>query len=199
MIRNAAAVVLAGGRGRRFGGGKPFAAWKGGTLVEASLRRLRPLFSDVMLCVKDAAAFRSLRRPGLRLVRDRSRLFHPLAGLAAGMAASGTPWVFVRGADMPFLSPSLVRVLWRSREGADAVAPLGAGGPEPLCAFYHRRTLPALRRALRRRQGMRAFLSSIRTRWVEAPRARRADPAGRSFLDADTREELARLRRRNRP
>ena len=70
---------------------------------------------------------------------------HPLVGITQALAlADGRP-VLVCGADLPFVSPTLVRRLARANPGrAPAVIACTRGEMQPLLGCYQRRALPLL-------------------------------------------------------
>jgi molybdopterin-guanine dinucleotide biosynthesis protein A len=85
------------------------------------------------------------------VIGDRFGGAGPLGGIEAALAWSTAPWNLVVACDMPALDPIVLKaILERAAEQpeCDAVIPVSAGMPQPLCAAYHRRALPALQRAL---------------------------------------------------
>lgn len=189
MKARVSAVVLAGGLSSRFGSDKALAPWSGRTLVERVVRRLRCVARPVIVVAKDRTAYSFLAGPGVRLVRDRLRRRHPLAGLEAGLAASPTPFSFVCACDMPMIRPGIVRRLRRAADGCDVVVPLWRGRPQTLGALYSRSCLPAVRRlARRRRASLKDLLGMVRTRTVTGEDC---------FLDVDTRAAYRAARRRH--
>ncbi len=97
----------------------------------------------------------------------------PLGGLVTALHLTDSDWNLVVACDMPMLSPENLRVLIdRAAEShAHAVAARGpAGEPEPLCALYHRRCLPALEQALRDKHlKMKTLLSELQPESVTLP------------------------------
>jgi molybdenum cofactor guanylyltransferase len=115
------AIVLAGGRGSRMGGvDKGLVPLQGRTMVEHVLERLRPQVGAMLI-----NANRNLDRYaafGCPVVPDRADGFlGPLAGMASGMAAAGTPYVVTAPCDSPFIGPDLVARLATAlaRDAAD--------------------------------------------------------------------------------
>ncbi|MEI7607417.1 MAG: NTP transferase domain-containing protein [Rhodospirillaceae bacterium] len=75
-----AAMVLAGGRGRRIGGGKPARLLAGRPLLEHVLARLRPQVPRLL--VSGPAEDEALKHPGLSVIADAGPGGRgPLAGL----------------------------------------------------------------------------------------------------------------------
>ncbi|HEY2177335.1 MAG TPA: NTP transferase domain-containing protein, partial [Caulobacteraceae bacterium] len=131
------AVVLAGGSGTRFGGGKLTAPWRGGLLIEAALAaafaapaRTVTVVTGADMAVTEAARAWAARRGEI----DRLRLVHA-ADHAEGMAASlrtgiaalphDTAGALVFLGDMPTVPHGLARRLAEALgEGAAAAVPL---------------------------------------------------------------------------
>jgi molybdopterin-guanine dinucleotide biosynthesis protein A len=145
-VERVAAVVLAGGRARRFGADKLEARVGPGRLLERALGAALGAGADPVVVVGPP-------RDGLpghvRVVREDPPGGGPVAGLAAGLAAvDEAPVVLVLAGDLldpaPAL-PHLVAALTRDA-GADGVVVVdGAGRRQPLLAAYR---TAALRRAL---------------------------------------------------
>jgi len=67
---------------------------------------LGPLFSDIIIAGWPEG---NPLPPGARTVEDNFPGLGPLAGIEAAMNASGSPYLFVFGGDMPWLSGELIR------------------------------------------------------------------------------------------
>ncbi len=126
--------ILAGGRATRLGGiDKAWAIYQGQPLVERTLRAMGHVF---------AAKLVSTNRPsdryaaiGLHAIPDRVAEFPgPLAGVAALLAASATPWLLTVPVDMRDIPVDLVERLQASGESG-AVAH-DANGLQPLAAVW---------------------------------------------------------------
>lgn len=183
MIKGMTGVVLAGGRGSRFGSDKALAAWKGGTLLQAVVSNLLTVLPEVLVVSKDQA--RPALGPRVRRINDREARRHPLVGLQAGLAACATPWAFVCACDMPLIRPELIRRLAALRLEAEAVVPVWRGHPQPFCAAYARGSLAALEMSLERPGSVLEFVRRLRVRWVVAEETAADDPEGQSFMDID--------------
>lgn len=188
MIEDCTGLILAGGDSRRMGRDKASLDWDGRTLLQRSLDMLRGVFPQVLVSVRHV-------RPDVaapQVLDDRPDA-GPLAGLCAGLAQAGTPWVFAMAADMPFLTPEVIRLLAARRGGFEAVVPVVDGCPQPLAAFYATAALPALRAVLDGpgSRGLRAALERLDVCLVHEDDIRAADPGLRGFVDLDTPEDLA--------
>jgi molybdenum cofactor guanylyltransferase len=99
----------------------------------------------------------------------------PLGGIVTALKLTQTDWNLVVACDMPTLTATSLRMLVaRTLESqANCIAASGpTGEPEPLCALYHRRALPALDRALRdKRFKMKDLLTELELESVAFPAA----------------------------
>ncbi|MDH5285491.1 MAG: nucleotidyltransferase family protein [Betaproteobacteria bacterium] len=123
------AILLAAGRGERFGGGKLLAPLpdSGAPVGVAALRSLRGALPDVIAVVRpdDEALAALLEGEGARVIRAERAHEGMGASLAAGVAAAADAdgWL-VALADMPWIAPAThARVAGGLRDGAQIVAP----------------------------------------------------------------------------
>nr|HEX4314367.1 molybdenum cofactor guanylyltransferase [Kofleriaceae bacterium] len=166
----AAALILGGGRATRLGGLDKLAIVVDGATILDRLRAvLAPRVGELVI-----AAPRDV--PGVRCVRDAAGE-GPLAGIAAGLAAVGAPWLIVVAGDMPYLTGALVdRVLAARAEDRDAVGVTHAGRPQPLvCALRVAAARPAVGRRLAAGRYKASGLledEGLRVAWLDEPDAR---------------------------
>lgn len=180
--------VVAGGRSLRMGRDKALLPWGETDLLGHAIARLRAVTGDVrVLC---GPAPRYLDR-GVPIVTDDVNDAGPLAGVVAGLAtAPGGRGLFL-AVDLPHVPASLLARLVELSEGWDAVVPVSARGPEPLCAFYG----PACLEPIRRRMAagelrMTAFWPDVRVRRPAAGElARHGDPDA-TFLNLNAPGDL---------
>jgi molybdopterin-guanine dinucleotide biosynthesis protein A len=167
---------MAGGRSRRMGRDKALLPWAEGTLLDHAVGRLREAAAEVrVLC---GARPRYLGR-GVPVEIDAVREAGALGGLLTGLARlrSG-PGLFL-AVDLPGAGAGLLRRLVELCAGCDAVVPVTASGPEPLCACYGPGCLEPVRGCLERGDlKMTAFWPSVRVREVREAELREfGDPA----------------------
>ena len=165
------AVLLCGGRSERLGFPKEMLRVDGAPLAVQMLRRLKGLFEDVALSTNHPAYLRHL--VDVPVLADEQPDAGPMAGIVAGLKASGGERVFFLACDMPTVQNDLVAALVHKalHSSAQAVCARASGVIQPLCAVYSTSLLPLLERTLSS-QGSRsvtAFLQGVETDCVEAP------------------------------
>jgi molybdopterin-guanine dinucleotide biosynthesis protein A len=191
------AIILAGGQGRRLGGvEKAFLRLGDRTFIEYLLETISPLAKTVIVTTNAPDLYAHLH--GVRVVADEQPGKGPLMGLYSGLLASDAEWSFVTTVDAPLLQPALVRYLADAALEWDAVVPTWERGPEPLCALYARRCLPAIKRALPMGRII-SFYPSVRIRLVPERSVRGVDPAGLSFFNVNAAEDYEKLLRMHEP
>jgi len=183
-------VLLAGGRASRMGGrDKAFAAVDGEAIAVRTVRLFRTLFPQVLVATNKPDRFRALE---VETVADTFADCGPLAGIHAAMRRAVHPWIFVAACDMPGLDADVIRFLVARIGDADAVVPRWDRDIEPLHAIYAKACLAPMRATLESgRRQIAAFFPSVRVAIVEPEEARRYDPAGRSFLNVNTPEQMS--------
>lgn len=155
---------------------KALLPWRGTTLLDHAVARLRAICDDVRILSGPEPRYQDRGLPvSTDLVPDAG----PLGGIHAGLAAlSGDPALFL-AVDLPLVNESLLAALVAAAEGYDAVVPCHAGGYEPLCAVYGPGSLDAVRRRLEGgERKATSFWSEVRVRLFEEREvARFGDPA----------------------
>ena len=194
------AAVLAGGRSRRMGFDKTLVRVGGHTLVARVAESLGSVCSEVLVVTNHPEDLAEAGLPqGVRVVVDDLPYSGPLGALTTAMGQASQDWVLLAAADMPWIVPSVIDLLWSNREGVDAVVPLTEGGLEPLLALYSTSTRDAARALLD--DGMRRpaqLLERVSTTEIGSAELRAADPELASFVNVNTPEELASAKREDR-
>ena len=129
-------VVLAGGESRRFGRAKALATLGGAPMASWGVRALRAAGLAVGVVSDEEGMEAAL---GVPARPDLDVGLGPIGGLWTALQWAqerGDDGVLLLGCDMPLVSEAMVRTVlgWSAR--AAAVVPMGAEGPEPLCALY---------------------------------------------------------------
>ncbi len=183
-----AAVVLAGGEGRRIGGAKPQRTLAGRTLLERAVGQASA-FSDLT-----AVAVRGLPPAGadngLALIED-APWEGPLGGLAAALAFArlrGRAAVLTLPCDMPLIPTDLASRLAATLGGHGAALAASGGRLHPVCGLWRVETLDALpayaATGQRSLKGFAAAVGCVTAEWPAGP----VDP----FFNVNTADDLAR-------
>jgi molybdopterin-guanine dinucleotide biosynthesis protein A len=158
------ALILAGGRATRMGGIAKHAIVVGGeTILARQLRTLGPYVDEILVSSPVAI-------DGVVTVRDAPEHegIGPLAGIAAGLAATTAQWMFVIAGDMPYIDVPLVERMLAAR-ARDAVGLRTDGLPEPLlCVLRVDRARVVLDELLRqRRHKASGLLAALDVTWID--------------------------------
>lgn len=182
-----AAVVLAGGRAARLGGRpKPQLEVGGRTMLAA-----------VLAAVADAAERVVVGPPqpvpdGVVLVREQPPGGGPVPAMRAGLAAVTTDVVAVLAADLPFLTPAVVRGLRERLTGDGVLVVDPAGRDQLLLGVWRTAVLRAAVADVAGPTSVRAVLAPLAVR-RHRPEPVPGEPA--PWTDCDTPAELDRARR----
>jgi molybdenum cofactor guanylyltransferase len=159
FLVSVAGFVLVGGQSSRMGRDKALLAFGNHTLVEHIAGVVAAAAGAVTL-IGDPRKYGEL---GLPVIPDAMPGQGPLGGIYTALAASLAEWNLVLACDMPKVDAGFLAALLERAERSDPDCLLPAGGsgrPEPLCAVYHSRCAPAIRKALE--SGVRKVLDGLR-------------------------------------
>ena len=189
-----AAIVLCGGNSRRMGSDKASLPFGDETLLERVVGRLRSVVDEVVVVARADQEIAGDFVVARDAVADRG----PVAGIAAGLAATSADRAFVTACDAPFLEPALVRLLLDLSAGHDVAVPFVDGYLMTLAAVYGKSALPVARRLLEAGDlRVRFIIDALSAREVSEDEVRAVDPDLASFVNCNTpkayREALARL------
>lgn len=187
-LTDTAVVILAGGEGRRIGGGKPLRRLAGATLIDHALRQARALSPIVAISVKDRGQLGAIASMPLLVDRQGQG---PIAGIAAALEfarSQGLSFVLTIPCDTPLLPPDLLTRLSEAIGAAHGAAVATSGANiHPSCALWRARAAEALpaylasgRSSLK---GFAAQVGMVEVDWPAAP----FDP----FFNVNNADELA--------
>lgn len=164
-------VLLAGGKGKRMGGDKPFAPYGRSTLIETTLERLRPQVREIF--INAGAQTSPLVLPlsclDALLIFDDPAFedMGPLSGVLSALEmaqAARDATVITAPCDMPNLPDDMVAQLLAAPP-ADVVYFKGERD-YPLCALWRISVADPLRRALQQAKGGLAVMRFLATQTV---------------------------------
>jgi molybdopterin-guanine dinucleotide biosynthesis protein A len=186
MSAAVAVAILAGGEGRRIGGGKPLRLLGGQRLIDRALAQARQWSDLVAISVRDPAQVEPVDAP---LLTDEPGNGGPLAGLVSAMThpgSNGCPQLLTIAADTPLLPRNLLeRLLAEIGESRCALASSG-GRLHPVCGLWRTSAVSQVEHYLATgRRSVRGFAELVGYQSVEW-RVDAVDP----FFNVNSAEEL---------
>ena len=184
-----AALILAGGKARRFHGKrKAFLILDGKPLLQRVITLVEPCVDEIYLSGEgDLAQF------GYPVVEDNLHGLGPLAGIHAGFSVITSEYTFVTGCDMPFIHQELIQYLFKRAEGYSCCLPKQNDFIEPLCCVYKTEDVRSCFNTVIRR-GMRRIWDLIqclpRPNYVSFEEIKTVDPYLESFRNINTLKDL---------
>ncbi|MBI1999904.1 MAG: molybdenum cofactor guanylyltransferase [candidate division NC10 bacterium] len=186
--RAMSAAILAGGRSTRMGTNKALLPFDGVRIIDGLLRKLRPLFPEVLVIANDRDVYADL---GVPVFPDRIPEKGSLGGIYTAVFHSTFPQTFCIACDMPLANPAVIAYLRDRASGYDVVVPRTADGYQPLHAVYGKACLPHMEAMIRAdRLKIDRLFPVVRVRTVAEEELRPLDPSLRGFINVNTREEL---------
>ncbi len=190
FINDCTGAILAGGENTRMPVMKAFIKVKGKPIIERNLALIQQLFKETLIVTNQPSDYSYL---GVPLLGDIHDIRGPMTGIFTSLFNSRAHWVFISACDMPFISKDLINYMYSQRNGFDAVVPASKGRTEPLFAFYSKRLLSSMEKAvLSDRRGLKDFLKDKKVKYISAAEVRRFDPGARSFINLNTPQDADR-------
>lgn len=165
-----AVVILAGGEGRRIGGGKPGRPFAGRTLIDFALERAHSWSPLAAVAVRAA---NSISLPADIPVLFDTQGEGPIAGVASALHYAGEQEldaVLTIPCDAPLLPLNLLERLTAALGGRGAAVPSSGGRAHPTCALWRTPAVEALSAyLLGGRSSLMGFASAVGHAAVEWP------------------------------
>lgn len=189
------AIVLAGGKAKRFGRNKLGEQVGGRSLLENVLHALSSFSDRIIVVIAPGQSPPPVRGSNISIVTDLIPGKSALGGIYTGLVESRTFHSLVIAADMPMLNVPLLRHMLDVAPGYDAVIPRIDDALEPLHAVYSRNCLDPMRQLIDAGElRIRLALDHVKVRWMEAEEIDRYDPMHLSFFNVNTQADLDRAR-----
>jgi molybdopterin-guanine dinucleotide biosynthesis protein A len=167
---------------------KALLAWGGTDLLGHALARLREVTDDVRILCGPSPRYADR---GVPVILDRIADAGPIAGVVAGLEGCGGRLGLFAAVDLPLVPVTLFAHLARLGSSWDAVVPVSARGPEPLCAAYAPSCLaPILRLVARGEMGMTSFWPDVRVLELGPPELQAFGDPESFFRNLNTRADL---------
>ena len=193
-MRDATAVVLAGGKSSRMGRPKSLLPFDGEPLIVHIVRALTQMFAETVVV---AAPDQELPDLPVVLVRDEVAYQGPVGGIYYGLKAAGGEFCFVTSCDVPFLNRALISHFTSQISSYDVVVPFWEDRFQPLHAVYRTSVLALLKEQLDRGELRPVYLfDKVKTCKIEEAAIRRFDPEGLSFFNMNTPDDYGRALQR---
>jgi molybdopterin-guanine dinucleotide biosynthesis protein A len=216
MVKRAA-LILAGGRARRFQTidkawqDKALAELDGKPLLIHTIQNVQDVVDDVVVCVNDeerrAKYEQTLKKYALtniKIVVDEkiSHISGPNVAIMSGLKAVEADFCFTLPCDMPFLQPKVAEYMFNQAEGFEVAVPMWPNGRletlmmvlEHASALEITETLCALKRPrsddIPRGANRILLVSPVND-------IKTIDPELRSFININSKEDLNRLQTRH--
>ncbi len=182
--------VTAGGRSSRMGRDKAWLPVGGLSMIERVIDALDAVCESVSII----AARDEYLRLGLPVIKDANQGIGPIEAIRTALASSASPYVVLVGCDLPFVSADLLSFLIDSREGYQAVVPVGRDLElEPLCAVYSTDALAAVEEMVGRGdRKVRLLFERVHTRFVRFEEIEHLAGSALFFENINTPEEYRR-------
>lgn len=188
---NVSAFIIAGGNSERLGRNKACAILAGKPLIQWVFRSIQPFFERAFVVTRTSSIFRFVQEQGAEILPDVLPEIHSLGGLYSALSHSDTEYAFIFACDTPFLQPLLLRGLRAASGGYDATVCRRNGQIEPLCGIYRKTCIGPIKEMLKTGNlRMQDLFTRIRARFLSEKEVAELDPAGFSFFDVDTQQDL---------
>jgi molybdopterin-guanine dinucleotide biosynthesis protein A len=147
--KNATAIILAGGKSTRMGGGdKSLLPVNGIPLIQHIANQLDPHFDEIIIGANDVEKYDFL---GFRIIPDVENGKGPLMGIYSCLNSSQSEINFVTGCDVPTMNIEMIKNMLELTDGVDIVMPVkNQNEYEPLYAIYRKTIVPMAEQVLQR-------------------------------------------------
>jgi molybdopterin-guanine dinucleotide biosynthesis protein A len=178
-------AILAGGLGRRIGGGKPTVELEGRALLDHALAAVQSAGLEPLVVAKPGTR---LPPVACRILREPKQPVHPACGIVAALRESGGRPLVATACDMPFLDPGLLA--WLGARPDPFVLPELDGKLQPFPGRYDASLLRPLEEALAKEQPLGRTLESLNPRRVGAQQLAKFGRPERLLFNVNTPADL---------
>ena len=188
LLRDFSAVILAGGKNRRFSGKiKPLIPFRNKKILEHQLNVLIPLFHEILLITNNPEHFGGFE--SFRIYEDLIPGKGPLSGIHSALYHARNENVFIIAGDMPLINMHTIDKQIKISENFSnkTIIPEIKGNLEPLHGIYRKKDLSRLEGMLKSENipAVKKFLGIIHTHYWKIHEQY-------PFININTPEELKR-------
>ena len=157
-------AILAGGRSIRAGQNKALLQYNNRSFINRIVKELGG-FSETLISTAVKGDYEDL---GLPVVYDAHRDIGPMEGIYQALKHASEEYVFICGADMPFIKKELVLFMAEAISSEyDCFCLMDEEHIHPLCAIYSKKVLPIIEELIAKGQHRLVYiLNSIRTKYI---------------------------------
>lgn len=185
------AIILAGGKSKRFGRDKALIKIEGIPIIKRQIKILAKVFKKIIIVTNSPHKY---RLKGVKIIQDIIPCKGPLGGIYSGLKASDSFYNFVVACDMPFLNIDLIRYMRKKALGYDAVAIRFNNKLHSLYAVYTKNCLEAAGVRIRRDSlKLSGLLRNVKTKIISERETKRFDTQVRCLTNLNTIEEYQSL------
>lgn len=187
-ISDVSAFIIAGGKGKRFGGDKLNHPYCGKPLIVHVAEVLGRIFSEVAIIADDYTRFEYLSFP---CFEDLEKNVGPLAGIMTALHYAQTPRVLAVAGDMPSLNEEFIRYLVQISADYEVTVPKYRGEYEPLHAVYAKSCENAISDAVKRgERRIVSFFCEVRIREVSEQEIKRFANPEKIFYNINYKDDV---------
>lgn len=187
------AVILAGGKSKRFGRNKALELVEDSPLIQRVYGFLEQIFNKILVVTNRPEAYAFL---GCEVIRDRLPGLGPLVGIYSGLKHIYPLSGFFFPCDMPLLNRELIEYMCSIYDDrTDILVPqVGENLYEPLHALYGPRCIPKIEDLLEEKIYRIFYLfKKVKVRYLPLSDLERFDPKLTCFTNINTKEDLSKF------
>jgi len=139
------AIILAGGKSRRFGTDKILFPFRGKPMIVNIIEVVKQVTDNIIIITNSPQQLKFLPYPKYNDLIPNSG---PLGGIYTGLYHSRYQLNFVLPCDMPNISSDCLQFLVENSHGFDVTVPYHRNMQEPLCAIYSKNCLPIIKQQI---------------------------------------------------
>ncbi|MCP4179159.1 MAG: molybdenum cofactor guanylyltransferase [bacterium] len=166
--KNAAVIILAGGKSSRMGHDKSQLLVSEKTMVKHIIDQVEPFFKQIIIGANDIEKFNDLE---CNIVSDKLKGYGPLMGILSCLENSDYEVNFLLACDIPDIDMKFVEKMFHEIDNKfDAVVPKSSEGYiEPLFAIYKKSIINTIKDILfkQNRKKIRLVFDKINTKYID--------------------------------